>query len=58
MALRTVRTWLETGDNRTKIDRIVFCTFMDVGMLYLHFTEQIACPYDGLASYSYRCAVI
>eukprot|EP00696_Hemimastix_kukwesjijk_P019218 gnl/Hemi2/8432_TR2914_c0_g1_i1.p1 gnl/Hemi2/8432_TR2914_c0_g1~~gnl/Hemi2/8432_TR2914_c0_g1_i1.p1 ORF type:complete len:410 (+),score=89.69 gnl/Hemi2/8432_TR2914_c0_g1_i1:94-1323(+) len=29
-ALRTVREWLETGDNRNKVDRIIFCLFMPV----------------------------
>ena len=25
----TVRRWLDTGDNHTKIDRIIFCVFLD-----------------------------
>lgn len=38
LALRTVRAWLELGDNRSKMDRIIFCTFMDVDVqLYDRF---------------------
>eukprot|EP01116_Phalansterium_solitarium_P018673 TRINITY_DN5037_c0_g1_i2.p1 TRINITY_DN5037_c0_g1~~TRINITY_DN5037_c0_g1_i2.p1 ORF type:complete len:638 (+),score=231.06 TRINITY_DN5037_c0_g1_i2:95-1915(+) len=29
IALQTVRDWLQTGDNRHKVDAIVFCTFLD-----------------------------
>lgn len=28
VALKTVRRWLNQGDNRTKFDRIIFCTFL------------------------------
>eukprot|EP01090_Pellita_catalonica_P017205 TRINITY_DN513_c0_g1_i1.p1 TRINITY_DN513_c0_g1~~TRINITY_DN513_c0_g1_i1.p1 ORF type:complete len:462 (-),score=118.48 TRINITY_DN513_c0_g1_i1:18-1403(-) len=29
VALDTIRKWLETGDNKDKVDRIIFCTFLD-----------------------------
>lgn len=29
IALKTVRRWLEEGDNRTKFDSIIFCVFLD-----------------------------
>ena len=28
IALSTVRTWLENEENRSKVDKIVFCTFL------------------------------
>ena len=30
IALKTIRTWLLTGENRFKVDKIIFCTFLDV----------------------------
>ena len=30
IALNVIRSWLETGDNRNKVDRIIFCVFRDI----------------------------
>ncbi|GAU97910.1 hypothetical protein RvY_09132-2 [Ramazzottius varieornatus] len=32
VAVETVRKWLDTNDNSTLVDRIVFCCFLDVDL--------------------------
>jgi len=40
IALDTTRKWLSEGDNRSRVDRIVFCTFLDIDTkIYDNFTS-------------------
>ncbi|KAH3761485.1 O-acetyl-ADP-ribose deacetylase MACROD1 [Pelomyxa schiedti] len=44
VALHAVRTWLETGDNATKVDRIVFANFTDAEVGLYHTVAPLYFP--------------
>ncbi len=48
IALRTVRKWLETGDNATKVDAIIFCIFLPRDLDLYHSFAPVFFPIEAV----------
>eukprot|EP01089_Gocevia_fonbrunei_P008572 TRINITY_DN2026_c0_g1_i1.p1 TRINITY_DN2026_c0_g1~~TRINITY_DN2026_c0_g1_i1.p1 ORF type:complete len:760 (+),score=307.47 TRINITY_DN2026_c0_g1_i1:53-2332(+) len=47
VALDTVRRWLDKDDNRNKIDKIIFCTFLEKELQCYEYLTQGYFPVEG-----------